>query len=120
VLGLAIVIVIVLDTGSNSANNAADMTHGLRSRKARRVPPGGPIQQLGGRKPAIASGPKHENEYEHDDDCEHEHEHEHESCVAEASCTSGEVAQPLGGVALRTISRAMRIPSTAALTMPPA
>jgi hypothetical protein len=38
------------------------------------------------RKPAIASGPHHENEYEHDDDCEPEpeSEHEHESCIAEA------------------------------------
>ena len=38
------------------------------------------------RKPAIASGPQHENKYEHDDDCEseYEHEHEHERCVAEA------------------------------------
>jgi hypothetical protein len=53
VLGLAIVIVIVivivLDRGSNSGNDAADMALGLRPRKARRVPPGGPIQQLGGR-----------------------------------------------------------------------
>jgi hypothetical protein len=77
VLGLAIVIVIVIDTDSNAGNDAADMAHGFRSRKARRVPPSGPVA-------SITSGPGNENTCEHDDDCEYDSEHEHVSCVAEA------------------------------------
>jgi hypothetical protein len=75
VLGLGLAIVIVLDTRQqlgqrrgrhdswpSITKNSTSLAHA--------------------RKPAIESGPQHENE--HDDDCEseHEHEHEHESWIA--------------------------------------
>jgi hypothetical protein len=87
-LGLAIVIVIVLDSrqleqrrgrhGSwPSIKKSSPCTAWQAASGAYRID-----ALANDRKPAIASGTRHENKYEHDDDCESEHEHE--SCLAEA------------------------------------